>query len=83
MPISARYPLVETLVALLLSGLYLLAIARSRTDPLEGDLFSLMAWLFGAFLLATLLLTALLIGLDRRAHVQRTQAAVSGPSGSR
>ena len=76
MPISARYPLVETLIALLLSGLYLLAIARSRTDPLEGDLFSLMAWLFGEFLLATLLLTALLIGLDHRATSAR-------PAGSR
>jgi leader peptidase (prepilin peptidase)/N-methyltransferase len=66
MPISPRYPLVEALVALLLPALYLLAVVRSRTDPLEGDVLASSVRLFALFSLATSLLTAALIGLDRR-----------------
>jgi leader peptidase (prepilin peptidase)/N-methyltransferase len=68
MPISMRYPLVETLVAMVLPLLYLLEVACVPTDPLEGDLFALTAWLFSVFFLAVFLLTAALIGLDRRAN---------------
>jgi leader peptidase (prepilin peptidase)/N-methyltransferase len=64
-PISARYPLVETIVALLLPGFYLVALARSRSDLLEGNPWASLLGLFGAFCLATSCLAALLIGLDR------------------
>src|SRR4051794_15999005 len=82
-PISPRYPLVEALVALVLPLLYLLEIARSRTDPLEGGPVALLARLLAASSLVVLLLTALLIALDRHAQIRRSRGAVPGPSGSR
>ena len=84
MPISLRYPLVETVVALILPVLYLLEAACSNTDPLEGDLVASLVRLFGRFFLATSFLTAVLIGLDRRARVcHPSKSACSGwPSAS-